>query len=80
MVQALQYNEITQQIIGCAMKVHSRMKSGYVEAVYQKCLAIEFRKVGLDFQQEVDVPIYYDEIVVEEDVLILLLQRILLLK
>jgi GxxExxY protein len=64
MVQALEQNEVTQKIIGCAIKVHGKMKSGYVEAVYQKCLAIGFRKVGLDFQQEVDVPIYYDKTVV----------------
>jgi GxxExxY protein len=64
MIQDLQYNEITQRIIGCAMNVHSKMKNGYVESVYQKCLAIELKKNHLHFQQEVDVPINYDGIVV----------------
>lgn len=64
MIQDLKYNEVTQKIIGCAMKVHSKMKNGYVETVYHKCLAIELKKAGLKFQQEVDVPIYYDETIV----------------
>jgi GxxExxY protein len=64
MVQDLQHNEITQKIIGCAMKVQGKMKNGYVEAVYQKCLAIKLQKASLNFQQEVDVPIHYDGIVV----------------
>lgn len=46
------------------MKVYSKMKNGYVEAVYQKCLAIELKKINLNFQQEVDVPIHYDGIIV----------------
>lgn len=62
--KALKYSDITEKIIGCAMKVHSKMRNGYVEAVYQKCLAIELHKTGLRFETEVDHPIYYDELVV----------------
>jgi GxxExxY protein len=58
------YSDITEKIIGCAMKVHAKMRNGYVEAVYQKCLAIEFKKAGLLFQTEVDHPIYYDGVIV----------------
>ena len=46
------------------MTVHRKMRSGYVESVYGKCLAIEFKKAGVVFEQEVDVPIYYNEVVV----------------
>jgi GxxExxY protein len=45
------------------MKVHGKMKNGYAEAIYQKCLAIELKKAGLNFQQEVEVAIYYDGVV-----------------
>jgi GxxExxY protein len=58
------YSDITEKVIGCAMKVHSKMRNGYVEAVYQKCLAIELEKSGLLFQTEVDHPIYYEGLVV----------------
>jgi GxxExxY protein len=61
---ALKHSDITEKIIGCAMKVHSRMRSGYVESVYQKCLSIEFENSGLHFQMEVDHPIYYEGVIV----------------
>ena len=60
----LPYREITGKIIGCAMKVHNKMGSGYREKIYSRCLAIELERAGLNFQSEVDYPIEYDGIVV----------------
>ena len=66
MSEELKYGELTQTIIGCAMKVHSKMKNGYNELVYSRCLAIEFDKAGIKYQKELEVPIYYDEIMVSK--------------
>ena len=60
----LLYAEITEKIIGCAMTVHRKMGSGYSELIYSRCLAIEFDKAPLAFVKEMELPIYYDEIVV----------------
>ena len=60
----LLYADITEKIIGCAMKVHGKMKNGYTEAVYQKCLAIELKRIGINFLQEADIGIYYENVVV----------------
>ena len=54
----LVYADITEKIIGCAMKVHGKMRNGYVEAVYQRCLAIELKKLDINFLQEADIAIY----------------------
>lgn len=53
------HDDLTYQIIGCAMKVHSFFGCGFQEIIYQRALAIEFRKTGLDFSRELDMPIYY---------------------
>ena len=66
MSKELKYGELTEKIIGCAMKVHSKMKNGYNEVVYSRCLAIEFDKAGIKYQKELEVPIYYDEIIVSK--------------
>jgi GxxExxY protein len=66
MSEELKYGELTQKIIGCAMKVHSKMKNGYNELVYSRCLAIEFDKAGIKYQKELELPIYYDEIMVSK--------------
>jgi GxxExxY protein len=62
METTLKYGDVTEAIIGCAMKVHQKMKNGFVENVYQRCLAIEFEKKGLSFAQEREVNIFYEEI------------------
>jgi len=53
-------SDITGQIIGCAMRVHSKIGNGFQEVIYQRCLAIEMSKAGLDFNREAEMIIYYD--------------------
>jgi len=56
------YNEFTHKIIGCCMSVHNQLGNGFQEVIYQRALAIEFKKQDISFEREVDMPIYYDEI------------------
>lgn len=53
---------LTHAIIGCAMKVHSALGNGFQEVIYQRALAIEMEKQGLDFSREQEMPIFYDGI------------------
>jgi GxxExxY protein len=55
----MKYAEITERIIGCAMKVHSELKSGFQEYIYQRALEIELQKVSVKFTREYEMPIYY---------------------
>lgn len=55
-------DELTYQIIGCAMKVHNTLGNGFQELIYQRCLAIELSRAGIDFDREVEQTIYYDGI------------------
>lgn len=58
----MKYEELTHKIIGCAMKVHSTLGSGFQEVVYQRALAIEMDDQGLDFQRELEMTIYYKSV------------------
>jgi GxxExxY protein len=53
------YKEITEKIIGCAMKVHSTLGNGFQEVIYQRALQIELREAGLHFEREMTMPVYY---------------------
>ncbi len=58
----MENEELTHRIIGCAMKVHSTLGSGFPEVIYQRALAIEFEKQGLSNKREMIMDIFYDGI------------------
>ncbi|WP_262889021.1 GxxExxY protein [Chitinophaga fulva] len=53
------HSELTSKIIGCAMKVHRALGNGFLEVVYQNCLAIEMRANGIVFEREKGISIFY---------------------
>ncbi len=55
----MEKDKLTYDIIGCAMKVHNTLGSGFQEVIYQRCLAIELEKAGINFEREVEQPIFY---------------------
>lgn len=72
-------DDITYKINGCAMKVHNTLGNGFREVIYQRCLAIELKKAGLNFVREIEQDIYYEGIhvgtrradfVVENDIIV----------
>jgi len=53
----------TFEIIGAAMEVHRELGSGFLEAVYQEALSIEFGLKKIPFKKEIELPIRYKEAV-----------------
>ena len=50
-------SDLTEKVIGCAYRVYNTMGSGFLESVYEKCLAIELEIAGLkaEFQKPINV-------------------------
>ena len=55
-------DQLTYTIIGCAMKVHATLGNGFQEVIYQRGLAIELHKAGLEFARELEMQIFYEGI------------------
>ena len=61
----MELNQLTEKIIGLAIKVHRSLGPGFLESVYQAALAYEFTKAGIPFEREKTLPVKYDEITLD---------------
>jgi GxxExxY protein len=52
-------------IIGSALGVHSILGPGLLEGTYEDCLAFRLRKLGLSAQQQVVLPLEFEELRIE---------------
>ena len=55
----MQKDQQSHAIIGAAMEVHRELGCGFLEAVYQGALALEFQDREIPFRAEVPLPVRY---------------------
>ena len=63
----MELDKLSSLIIKAAIKVHKELGPGLLESVYQSCLIIELRTMGIKVQSEVPVAIFYREQRVHEE-------------
>ena len=79
-VHDLKYHEITEKIIGCAMKVHRYFGLGFPEIVYKRALMMELTRLGLKFKQEVERNIIYEDKLIYKRRLDLIVEDVILVE
>jgi GxxExxY protein len=55
----MELNELSSKIIKAAINVHKELGPGLLESVYQKCLVIELKLMGLGVKSELPLPVNY---------------------
>jgi GxxExxY protein len=52
-------NELTYQVIGCAIEVHKHLGPGLLESVYEKCFLRELSLRNIAWQNQIWMPLEY---------------------
>lgn len=52
-------DDITRAVIGCAIRVHGALGSGFLERIYRRALVVELSASGLWFEREREVRVLY---------------------
>ena len=58
----MEYEDITERIINCAIEVHKVLGPGLLENVYKECLYYKLCKEGLIVEKEKSLPIIFEEV------------------
>ena len=58
-------NELTREIIGAAMRIHTALGPGLLESAYRACLCRELDLRCLQHQVEIALPIIYQGVVID---------------
>ena len=71
----MKHEELTHKIIACAYKVFNTLGFGFLESVYKKGMVIELTKSTLKVEEEIPLKVYYDNQVVGDFYIDLLVEH-----
>jgi len=55
----LEFDELSNKVIGCAIEVHRDLGPGLLESTYEQCLAHELKIEGMPFKLQYPLPVEY---------------------
>jgi GxxExxY protein len=58
--------EVTERIIGCAIRVSNSLGVGFLEKVYENALVVELARAGLAVEQQKRIQVNYQCVIVGE--------------
>ena len=70
----LEDKDLTERVIGCAMKVHRGLGAGFLESVYKNALVYELSRAGIRVEAEQRLTVRYEDVVVGEFIADLLVE------
>ena len=58
----MEFDELSNKVLGCAIEVHRELGPGLLESTYEQCLAYELNRAGIPFKLQVELPVEYKKI------------------
>ena len=62
----MELNEVTENIIGCAIEVHRELGPGLLESIYESALCIELDDRKVHYERQKSIPVNYKKHVLGE--------------
>ncbi len=60
-IEKIVFKEESFKIIGACMKVHRTLGPGFLEAVYEEALEIEFKNEKIPFEKQIKLNVFYGD-------------------
>jgi len=79
MIDKYKFEDLSKRIINAAINVHKQLGPGFLESVYEEALCYELTKLGIKFDRQKEIKIYYEnhlvgthrlDIVVENEIVV----------
>ena len=55
----MQFDTLSNAVIGCALEVHRQLGPGLLESAYEAALAYELAQQGIPHERQVELPVFY---------------------
>ena len=55
----MEWNQLTNEIIGSAIEVHRNLGPGLLESTYEECMAYELQERQLTIKRQIEIPVLY---------------------
>ena len=53
------YKDLSYKIVGLTMEVHNKLKSGFLEKVYENAMMVLFRREGINAAQQASIKVKF---------------------
>ena len=58
----MDFDDLSNRVIGCAIRVHRELGPGLLESTYEQCVAYELIQSGIPFKIQQPIPVVYKQI------------------
>jgi len=55
----MEFSDLSNRVIGCAIEVHRTLGPGLLESTYEQCLAHELKMASIAFHLQHPLPVHY---------------------
>ncbi len=57
----MEFDSLSNQVIGCAIEVHRNLGPGLLESTYERCLSYELKNASIKYETQKPIPIVYKD-------------------